>query len=99
MQIAGFCARDTEFSAILGVSLRAVVRNEGVLCSRYRFFCRFGCVAAGGGADCGVLRLRHRVFRDLGCVAAVGGADCGVLCLRYRVFCDLGCVAAVGRVE
>ena len=68
-----------------------------MLRSRHRFFCRFGCVAAGGGADCRGLCSRYRVFCDFVCVAAGGGAKWRVLCSRYRVFRDFGCVAAGGR--
>lgn len=50
-----------------------------MLRSRYRVFCDFVCVAAGGGADCGVLCSRYRFFRCFGCVAAGGGADCGTV--------------------
>ena len=100
VRIAVFCARDTEFSAILGVSLRVAVRIDGI-CARDT-----GFSAVLGVSLWVVVRIAGFCACDTGFSAVfgvslqvAGGAECGVLRSRHRFFCCFWCVAAGGGAD
>ena len=87
-------ARDTDFWTGKGVSRQGETAQRAKTCSRYRYFCRKGCIAARVNLYFHKTCSRYRLLDGKWCVAARKTVQCTKTRSRHRFFSRKGCVAA-----